>query len=167
MTKPWSIDADGHLDLSGCYLSMGYDWFSVESVARAYYFSEMKELIAWDGRAVTGLIDERRFCHLICKHGRGELPLNPLTDIDIRRVEGLPVMRSAIRGELPVELYRQVRGKKEDVIEVVVNTTDENYVVVLALVEGCYKVRSAYPAGERYVRNKVMRDGEHMGSISH
>ena len=162
----WSLNSDGHLDLSGCYLSRGYDWFSVEGVAREYYFSEMAGLVAWDGREVFGLLDERRLCHLICRHGRGELPLNPLMDIDINRVERLPIMRGAIRGELPVDLYRQTERKKEDIIEVVVGAMDKNYVVVLALIDGRYRVRTAYPADERYVTGKVMRDGEHIGSIS-
>jgi len=37
---------------------------------------------------------------------------------------------------------------------------------VLALIDGRYRVRTAYPAGERYVTGRVMRDGEHIGSIS-
>ena len=65
-------------------------------------------------------------------------------------------MRGAIRGELPVDLYRQTERKKEDIIEVVVGAMDKNYVVVLALIDGRYRVRTAYPAGERYVTGRVM-----------
>ena len=82
----WSLNSDGHLDLSGCYLSRGYDWFSVEGVAREYYFSEMAGLVAWKGspegtvhasdvdKAKSYLAEDRAGRHVLTSMAGSALP---------------------------------------------------------------------------------------------
>lgn len=153
----WRVDGLGHLDLSSCFMKRSYDMFEVEKLAREYYFAELTELVAWDGLEVKGMNNERKFLHLVCRHGRGEPPLNPLADIDLRRVECLPILKAAVVGDLPVNVYRQENKRGTvDKVEVVVKGTETDYVVVLAPLKGHYVIRSAYPAGETYVE-KVKR----------
>lgn len=155
----WSINKLGHLDLSGCFMAHGYDMFAVEKLAREYYAAELTELVAWDGLEIRGMTSERKFLHLIRRHGHGEPPLNALMDIDLRRVECLPILKLAVTGKLPVNVYRQ-EGKrgKIDKVEVVVKGLDANYIVVLGCFKDHYIVRSAYPANKTYVE-KIRKNG--------
>ena len=133
-------------------------------MARNYYFSELTHLTAWDGTPIKGMYDERKFRHLICKHDHDKGDLNPLKDIDVRRVECLPVLRAAVEGKLPADIYEQCSKSKVDRVEVVVGGPNVDYVVVLGCVKGAYILRSAYPGGEQYVETLKTR-GRFVGSI--
>lgn len=160
----WALDEAGHLDLTPCYMKNDYDMFKVEELARAYYFTELQDLIARDGKEVRGLSDEKKFLHLVCKHGHGNPPLNQLVDLDLSRIERLPVLKAAVSGLLPVDIYRQVSKGKTDKVELVVSGGDKNYVVVLGCVKDYYIVRSAYPANDLYTK-KIKRTGDLVESI--
>ena len=71
------IDKYGHLDLSSCYMRMGYDMFKVMNVSHEYYFAELQNLVAWDGLPIRGMNSEAKWRHLICKHGHDGPEINP------------------------------------------------------------------------------------------
>ena len=101
----YQIDSNGHLDLSTCYMRNGYDMFGVERVAREYYFAELLNLRAWDGRPVRGMNSERKYLHLVCRHGRDAGPLNQLMDLDLKRIVALPVLKAVVEGRVRADVY--------------------------------------------------------------
>ncbi len=154
----YSFDSNGHLDLSQCFMNTHYDMFKVRDTAREYYYSEMQDLVAWDGLPLRGMEHEAKWLHLICKHGHdNRKPLNPLTDIELSRVKTLPIAKLVITGKLDIDVYQQINKKKNtDNLEVVCSGFDTNYLVVLGKFDGYYILRSAYPADSKYIRNKVI-----------
>lgn len=146
----FQLDQNGHLDLAQCFMKRDYDMFKVEQVARDYYFTELTELTAWDGVKVLGMNSERKFLHLICKHGHDSGPLNQLLDLDIKRIELLPVLKAVVEGKIRADVYRQATRTGIDKIEIVVGGLDENYIVVLGSFQDHYVIRSAYPGGDLY-----------------
>lgn len=153
----YSLDSNGHLDLSPCLLRMRYDMFKVRDVSHEFYYAEMQNLVAWNGLPLRGMASEAKWLHLICKHNHDRGPLNPLTDIELSRVETLPIAKLAITGRLEVDVYQQTNRKKGiDNLEVVCSGLDTNYLVVLGKFADHYVLRSAYPAGSKYINDKVI-----------
>lgn len=146
----YQLNKDGHLDLTTCFMKHGYDMFKVEQIARNYYFAELVELTAWDGMRVHGMNDERKFLHLVCKHGHDGGQLNQLLDLDLRRIELLPVLKAVVEGKVRADVYKQSTRTGVDKVEIVVGDKDKNYIVVLGCFEGYYVIRSAYPGGDHY-----------------
>ncbi len=160
----YGLDQIGHLDLTPCFMKHGYDWFAVERLAREYYFSELINLQAWDGITIRGMNDERKFLHLICKHGHDSGPVNQLMDLDIKRIAALPVLKAVVEGRVRADVYRQTTRTGEDKIEIVVDGPDTNYIVVLGCVRNYYIIRSAYPGGDIYPE-RVKRRSNFVQSI--
>lgn len=156
----YSLDQNGHLDLAPCLLKTHYDMFKVRDISREYYETEMLDLVAWNNLPLRGMKSEAKWLHLICKHGRDRGPLNPLEDIELSRVETLPIAKLVITGKLDVDVYQQVNRKNGiDNLEVVCSGLDTDYLVVLGKFEDHYVLRSAYPAGSKYIQNKVIPRG--------
>lgn len=160
----YGIDGAGHLDLTPCFMHSGYDMLAVEGIARAYYFAELIRLHAWDGTRVRGMDSERKFRHLVCKHGRDGGILNPLVDLDLKRIGLLPRLKEVVEGRTRADVYAQTSRRGTDKIEIVTSGVDANYMVVLGCVKGSYIVRSAYPAARRYLE-RVMRTSAFVESI--
>lgn len=131
-------------------MKRGYDMFEVEKVAREYYFAELLDLRAWDGKAVRGMNSERKYLHLVCKHGRDSGALNRLMNLDLKRIIALPVLKAVVEGRVRADVYRQTTRTGEDKLEIVVDGPDANYIVVLGCFSDHYIVRSAYPGGDIY-----------------
>ena len=89
-----------------------------------------------------------------CKHNQCDGTLNPLSDLDLKRIECLPLLKAVVEGRVRADVYKQPTRNGEDKIEIVVDGPDVDYMVVLGCVKGYYIIRSAYPAGSRYV-NRV------------
>lgn len=160
------VDADGRLDISSCSTGMLYDMFKVMDVSHRYYFSELQDLVAWDGLPIIGMNSEDKWRHLICKHSKDRPPINPLVDIDLGRVVRLPVIKRVVTGKLDINVYRQQNRKGGvDVVQVVVSGIEEDYLVSLGTFGNHYVLRSAYPAGRRYIQNKVIPNGELIGRL--
>lgn len=120
----YSIDSKGHLDL--------YDMFKVRDVSHEYYFTELTNLVAWDGTPVYGMNSEAKWRHLICKHQHDRAPMNPLIDIELDRVMRLPVLKRALHGFYEADVYQQTNRKGNlDKIEVVVSGEEMDYLVSL------------------------------------
>ena len=92
MAMEYSIDLDGHLDLSRYVLGFGDDMFQVRDVSHDYFLAELTRPLYCNGLPVIGLNSEAKWRHLICVHGRDGLPLNPITDIELERVQRLPLI---------------------------------------------------------------------------
>lgn len=154
----YSLDSDGHLDLSPCFMGFGCDKMLAAEISREYFFSEMQGLVAWDGTRIAGLEHEGTWVKLVAKHKARRKPFNPVCDLDLERVKRLPVLKMAVTGGLAVDVYAQCRdGGQSDAIQVVVSGIDENYVVVLGRVRQTYVLRSAYMGDEGYTRKIVAR----------
>lgn len=152
MAMEYSIDQDGHLDLSRYFLGFGYDMFQVRDVSHDYFFAELTRPLYWNGLPVIGLNSEAKWRHLICVHGRDGLPLNPIMDIELERVKRLPLIPKVLDRRIDLDIFRQTnRRGKEDSISVVATGPDINYLVTLGALPGKYIFRSAYPAGSKYV----------------
>ena len=154
----YSIDRDGHLDLSPCYHGLGCDLMLASQISHEFYFSELQDLVAWDGLEVRGMNSEAKWRHLVCKHGHDSEPMNPITNLELGRVGTLPVLKRAVSGFLNVDIYSQ-RGKRggEDRIELVVDGIDRDYLVSLGFFGDHYVLRSAYPAGHSYAERARKR----------
>ena len=154
----YSIDSDGHLDLSQCYRGFGCNMVLASQISHEYYFSELQNLFAWDGLEVRGMRSEAKWRHLVCKHGHDAEPMNPITSLELGRVRTLPVLKRAITGEVNVDVYSQVgRRCGEDRIELVVDGIDRDYLVSLGFFGDYYVLRSAYPAGTAYAERSRKR----------
>ena len=154
----YSLDADGHLDLSPCYRGFSCDMVLASQISHEFYFSELQNLYAWDGLEVRGMCSEAKWRHLVCKHGHDSLPMNPITSLELGRVKTLPVLKRAIEGAINVDVYSQVgRRGGEDRIELVVDGVDRDYLVSLGFFGDHYVVRSAYPAGSAYAERSRKR----------
>lgn len=164
----YSLDGNGHLDLSPCYLGFGYDYFSLEALSKEYFYAELCDLVAWDGTPIVGMRDpkERPWRHLACKHGHDKGPLNQIADLDPTRIARFPVLRDVVMGLRDIDVYEQAgRGGNPDKIEIVSRGVDRCYLVALGVVSGGYRIRSAYPAGETYVARIEKRTGTLIESI--
>lgn len=154
------IDKYGHLDLSSCYMRMGYDMFKVMNVSHEYYFAELQNLVAWDGLPIRGMNSEAKWRHLICKHGHDGPEINPIRDIELERVKLLPLIKKTISGLGDIDIYWQTNKKgNTDKIEIVVSGSDADYLVSLGYFDDHYVLRSAYHAGDAYIRKKVIPRG--------
>lgn len=161
----YSIDRNGHLDLSPCYMGMGCDMMLASDISHEFYFAELQGLIAWDGLPVHGMGSEAKWRHLVCKHGKDDLPMNPITDLELDRVKRLPILKEVVRGNLPVDLYTEYTRKGTiDKIELVAEGPEVDYLVSLGFFDTYYVLRSAYPAGESYAR-RVRERAAYCGSI--
>lgn len=155
------IDAKGHLDLSSCSTGMHYDMFKVMNLSHQYYFSHLQNLVAWDGLPIIGMDSEKKWHHLICKHGKDKSSINPIIDIDLDRVMRLPVIKRVVTGQLDIDIYKQVNRKGNvDKVQVVVSGIEQDYLVSLGFFGDHYVLRSAYHAGSRYIHGKVIPSGE-------
>ena len=149
----YSIDAGGHLDLSPCYHGFGCDMMLASQISHEYFFSELQDLVAWDGLPVRGMRSEAKWRHLVCKHGHDSEPMNPVTNLELGRVRTLPVLKRAVEGDVNVDIFVQTgRRGGEDRIELVVDGVDRDYLVSLGYFGDHYVLRSAYPAGSAYAR---------------
>lgn len=154
----YSIDSDGHLDLSPCYRGLNCDKMMARDIAREYFFSQMQDLTAWDGTIIKGLEHEGTFVKLVAKHRSIRKPFNPICDLDINRVVRLPVLKATVTGCVDADVYEQTYMKQTSAIQVVVSGVDADYVVVLGKVKGFYVLRSAYLGDEGYTK-KVRERG--------
>lgn len=155
----YSLTDKGHLDLSSCFMHMSYDMFAVCNLSYEYYFSEMTDLVAWDGLPVTGMRSENKWRHLVCKHKRDRLPFNAISDLDLKRIELLPLAKEVIAGRRDIDIYEQQKRGKTDKIQIIISGADINYLVCLGYFGDYYILRSAYPAGQRYISDKVIKQG--------
>lgn len=154
----FSIDANGHLDFSQCFMKRCYDMHAISEMTHEYHFSELCHLHAWDGTRIMQMEHERKWRHLVCKHGKDKGPFNPLLDIEIERARRLPVLKEVIQGNKEIDIYAQSnKSGGIDKIEMVVSGIDEDYMVVLGCLNGGYVVRSAYPAGHHYIQKVIQR----------
>ena len=161
----YSLDSDGHLDLSPCYHGFGCDMMLASQISHEFYFSELQNLVAWDGLEVRGMGSEAKWRHLVCKHGHDSEPMNPITSLELGRVRTLPVLKRAIGGLISVDIYSQVgRRGGEDRVELVVDGIDRDYLVSLGFFGDHYVLRSAYPAGARYAE-RTRKRGELLDQI--
>ena len=162
----YRIDEHGHLDLSSCYMQSRYDMYRVMDVSHEYFFTELQNLVAWDGVPIVGMASEDKWRHLICKHGHDRRDMNPLVDIELERVRLLPLIKKTVSGLGDIDIYRQTNKKGgADKIEIVVSGSDADYLVCLGCLGGHYVLRSAYHAGYRYIRDKVIPRGTLLESI--
>ncbi|EMZ42670.1 hypothetical protein HMPREF1091_00228 [Atopobium minutum 10063974] len=153
----YSIDASGYLDLSKCYKGLGCDLFLASSLSKEFYFSELQNLIAWDGTHIINLQYESTWWHLVSRHEMGREKMNPLTHLDLERVKRLPLLKQVLLGNVAADVYKQTNKKgKIDVVQLVIDPKNENYLVLLGLVGNEYIIRSAYPSDSNYV-NKVKK----------
>ncbi|MBD9104559.1 MAG: hypothetical protein EGQ03_04740 [Collinsella aerofaciens] len=165
MLMTYSIDGNGHLDLSPCYRGLGCDMMLAAEISHQFFFAELQNLVAWDGLPVRGMGSEAKWRHLVCKHGKDGLPMNPLTDLELERVKRLPVLKEVVGGRLPIDLYAQYnRRGTVDKVELVVDGPEADYLVSLGFFETYYVLRSAYHAGASYAR-RVRERGTYCGSI--
>lgn len=154
----YSIDGGGHLDLSPCYRGFGCDLMLASQISHEHFFSELQNLVAWDGLEVRGMRSESKWRHLVCKHGHDSEPMNPITSLELGRVRTLPVLKRAVSGSISVDVYSQVgRRGGSDRIELVVDGADKDYLVSLGFFGDHYVLRSAYPAGSKYAERTRTR----------
>ncbi len=158
----YSLDANGHLDLSPCFHSFCYDYFKLESLSKEYFYAELCDLVAWDGTPIIGMREpkERPWRHLACKHNHDRGPINQIMDLDPTRIARFPVLKDVVMGLRAIDVYEQAgHGRGPDKIEIVARGIDRAYLVALGVVRGGYRIRSAYPAGEKYVERIEKRTG--------
>ena len=79
----YSIDHNGFLDLSQCYMGCGCDLLLACAISKDYFFSEMQELITWDGKRITNMQREDTWWHLVSKHEPEREKKNPLSHLGI------------------------------------------------------------------------------------
>lgn len=157
MPMSYSIDSRGYLDLSSCYMGFRCDLILAREISKEYFFSEMQNLVAWDGKRIINLQREDTWWHLVSKHERGREKKNPLTHLDLERVKRLPLLKEVLSGNVAADIYKQINKKGgTDILQLVVDIDNQNYVVCLGLVKGSYIIRSAYPSDSKYV-SKVKR----------
>lgn len=161
----YSMDSNGFLDLSQCYMGWGCNLLLACTISKDYFFSEMQELITWDGKKIKNLQYEDTWWHLVSKHEQGRENRNPLTHLDVERVKRLPLLKKALLGEIDAELYRQINRKgNEDIIQILIDVEGIDYVICLGTIREEYVLRSAYPSTARYVE-KVKSRSEYLGNI--
>lgn len=147
----YSIDANGHLDLSPCYQGLRCDYLKASEISHEFFFAEMQGLVAWDGTRITGTNHEGTWVKLVAKHNAPRKPFNPLVNLDLNRVVRLPVLKETLLGHMPTDVFSQQREKAApDTLQLVVSGIDKDYVVVLGRVKGSYVLRSAYPGDQKY-----------------
>lgn len=155
----YSIDADGHLDLSPCYHGFGCDMMLASQISHEYFFSELQDLVAWDGTPVKGLNHEGTWVKLVAKHLARRKPFNPINDLDLNRVVRLPVLKRTVEGRIAADVFKQTYKKDTSAIQVVISGPDCDYVVVLGVIKGFYVLRSAYLGDAAYTRKIRERGG--------
>ena len=154
----YSIDSNGFLDLSQCYMGYGCNLLLACTISKDYFFSEMQELITWDGKRITNMQYEDTWWHLVSKHEPGREKKNPLTHLDLERVKRLPLLKEVLSGNVAVDVYKQINKKGvADILQLTVDVDNQNYVVCLGLVKGSYIIRSAYPSDNKYVSKVKQR----------
>lgn len=154
----YSIDVSGHLDLSPCFRGLGCDMMLASQISHEFYFSELQNLVAWDGLEVRGMNSEAKWRHLVCKHGCDSEPMNPIANLELKRVRSLPILKRAVSGTIGVDIYSQVgRRGGDDRVELVVDGADKDYLVSLGYFGNHYVLRSAYPAGSSYAERARKR----------
>ena len=149
----YSIDHNGFLDLSQCYMGCGCDLLLACAISKDYFFSEMQELITWDGKRITNMQREDTWWHLVSKHEPEREKKNPLSHLDIERVKRLPLLKEVLLGNVAADVYKQINKRGgTDILQLTVDIDNQNYVVCLGLTKkDSYVIRSAYPSGNTYV----------------
>lgn len=155
----YSIDSDGHLDLSQCFHGLTCDMMLASKISRSYYESQLLNLVAWDSTPVTNMRYDSTWMHLVSKHGKSREQFNPILNLDLNRVVRLPVLKATVEGRLMADVYLQRQRGREDRLQVLVSGIDKDYVVVLGSVANGYVLRSAYLGDEKYTE-KIRARGE-------